>query len=94
MTSLIVGNKQSHSRLGCSQQRHQFTSHWQTFTTKYYRIPFDTFFLAGFRDCSLLELHLLVLSSYIALRALYVSIFQNNKPFFSLLSHTLLLCII
>ena len=38
-----------------------FSGSWQTLTVKYYKFPFNTFFLARFRDCSLLELYLLVL---------------------------------
>ena len=38
-----------------------FSGSWQTLTVKYYKFPFNTFFLARFRDCGLLELYLLVL---------------------------------
>ena len=41
-----------------------------------------TFFLAGFRDCGLLELHLLDTFSYVGLRPSYVFILQNNKLIF------------
>lgn len=62
LTSSFVGKRSSHSRLSCSQDRHQFQWPLANSCGKLNRFPFSTFFLAGFRDCSLLELHLLVLS--------------------------------
>lgn len=47
-----------------------------------YRFPFDTFFLAGFTDCGLLELHLLDTFSYVSLRDSYATIFQMDKLVF------------
>lgn len=47
-----------------------------------YRFPFDTFLLAGFTDCGLLELHLLDTFSYVSLRDSYATIFQMDKLVF------------
>ena len=58
-----------------------------------YRFPFDTFFLAGFTDCGLLELHLLDTFSYVSLRDSYATIFQMDKLVVDIESHTLLLII-
>ena len=62
LTLPSVGECDSHSRLSCSQDRHQFQWLLANSCGKLNRFSFGTFFLAGFRDCSLLELHLLVLS--------------------------------
>lgn len=62
LTLLIVGDKSSHNLLSCSQHRHQFCENWQTLAMRYHRFPFCTSSLARFRDCSLLRLHILVLS--------------------------------
>ena len=62
LTLPFVGKRDSHSRLSCSQDRHQFQWPLAHSCGKLNRFPFSTFFLAGFRDCSLLELHVLVLS--------------------------------
>lgn len=85
-------HRHPHGLLNCSYDRHQFCKNWQTLTCKHYRIHFNTFCLAGFTDCSLLELHLLLLISHVALRASCVFILQNNKPIFTYTSCTLLLC--
>ena len=85
-------HRRPHSLLNCSYDRHQFCKNWQTLTCKHYRIHFNTFCLAGFTDCGLLELHLLLLISHVALRASCVFILQNNKPIFTYTSCTLLLC--
>ena len=62
LTLPFVGKRASHSRLNCSQDRHPFQWLRANSCDKLNRFSFNTFFLAGFRDCSLLELHLLVLS--------------------------------
>jgi hypothetical protein len=62
LTSPLVGKRASHNRLSCSQDRHQFQWLLANSCDKLNRFSFGTFFLAGFRDCGLLELHLLVLS--------------------------------
>ena len=85
-------HRHPHGLLNCSYDRHQFCKNWQTLTCKHYRIHFNTFCLAGFTDCGLLELHLLLLISHVALRASCVFILQNNKPIFTYTSCTLLLC--
>ena len=85
-------HRHPHSLLNCSYDRHQFCKNWQTLTCKHYRIHFNTFCLAGFTDCGLLELHLLLLISHVALRASCVFILQNNKPIFTYMACTLLLC--
>lgn len=90
----LCWHRHPHGLLNCSYDRHQFCKNWQTLTCKHYRIHFNTFCLAGFTDCGLLELHLLLLISHVALRASCVFILQNNKPIFTYTSCTLLLCYI
>ena len=62
LTLPFVGKRASHDRLSRSQDRHPFQWLRANSCDKLNRFSFGTFFLAGFRDCSLLELHLLVLS--------------------------------
>ena len=62
LTLPFVGKRASHNRLSCSQDRHQFQWPLANSCGKLNRFSFGTFFLAGFGDCGLLELHLLVLS--------------------------------
>ena len=58
----------SHWELVSSGHQHWFCENQQTLASGCNRFPFSTFFLAGFRDCSLLELHLLDTLSYFGLR--------------------------
>ena len=62
IASAYVGIDLSHSRLSCSYDRHKFRGNLQILALSFYRFPFNTSFLAGYRDCGLLRLHLLVLS--------------------------------
>ena len=75
-------HRHPHGLLNCSYDRHQFCKNWQTLTCKHYRIHFNTFCLAGFTDCGLLELHLLDTFSYVSLRDSYATIFQMDKLVF------------
>ena len=90
-TSICIGTDLSHSRLNCSRDRHRFRGRPANSCSGFYRIPFDTSLLAGCRDCGLLRLHLLVLTSYVALRASYATILQMDKSVFGPEPCTLLL---
>lgn len=90
-TSVYIGIDLSHSRLSCSRDRHRFRGRPANSCSEFYRIPFNTSFLAGCRDCGLLRLHLLVLTSYVALRASYATILQMDKSVFGSEPCTLLL---
>ena len=91
LTSSDVGIRCSHSRLNCSQEQHWFCENQQNLTLGFHSIHFNTFFLARFTDCGLLELHLLLLRSHFTLRVPCATILQMDKLFFRLKSHTLLL---
>lgn len=90
-TSIYIGIDLSHSRLSCSRDRHRFRGRPANSCSEFYRIPFDTSLLAGCRACGLLRLHLLVLTSYVALRASYATILQMDKSVFGSEPCTLLL---
>lgn len=82
LTLLIVGDKSSHTRLRCSQHRHQFCENWQTLAMRCHRFPFSTSSLARFRDCGLLRLRVLVLSHMLPCELHVCSYFRTISRFF------------
>ena len=75
-------NRCAHWGLASSGHQHWFCKNQQTLASGRDRFPLGTFFLAGFRDCRLLELHLLDTFSHVSLRPSCVFILQNNKLIF------------
>lgn len=76
-----------HSRLSCRHQRHWFCKSQQNLTLKHHRFPFSTSPLAECGDCSLLRLHLLVLSHVLPCE-LYARSFFRTVSRLSLQSRT------
>ena len=75
-------DRYSHRGLASIGHQHGSCENPQTLASGRYRFPLGTFFLAGFGDCRLLELHLLDTLSHFGLRPPCVFILQNNKLIF------------